>query len=408
MPRRTPFRFLRPNLARQLADAVSGESQFATGGTLVLAGARRTGKSTFLRNDFVPEIENRNIFPIYVDLWANKEEDPGKLIAEAIRKAIRDTDNLMVKTARSVGLGKVGVGSYASIDIDRIGAADGTTLTAALTFLLDRIDKRICLVVDEAQHALTTNAGITAMFALKAARDALNMREDAHDGPNLMLVFTGSQRDKLSALVTKRDQPFFGSQVTPYTLLGRDFTDAYADWLNETLAPDRQFKKDDVFTAFDLVGRRPEFLITILQKVTFEMGAPEELGEVLQENALLARKQVWDDHRRSFDGLSPIQQAVLGRLAQEGDAFAPFTKDALADYAAKVGEAVSTASAQSAIDALREKNLVWKSARGTYALEEADFADWYREMKAAAAEASGAKAEAKPEETPSKPSSPGI
>lgn len=379
---RAPFRFLRPLLARQLADAVSGEGPFATGGTLVLAGARRTGKSTFLQHDFVPEIENRNIFPIYVDLWANKDEDPGKLIADAIRKAIRSTDNLVVKAARGIGLGKVGVGSYASIDVEKIGAADGTTLTAALTFLLDRIGKRICLIVDEAQHALTTDAGVTAMFALKAARDALNLRTDAHDGPNLLLVFTGSQRDKLSALVTRRDQPFFGSQVTPYTLLGRDFTDAYTDWLNPALAEGRRFGKDDVFEAFRLVGHRPEFLLALLQKVVFEIGTPERLGELLKQNALIARGQVWEDHRRSFDSLSPIQQAVLGRLAEEGDAFAPFTKAALADYAAKVGDDVSTASVQSAIDALREKNLVWKSARGTYALEEADFADWYREIKA--------------------------
>jgi hypothetical protein len=391
MPRpRAPFRFPRQDLARQLADAVSGVGPFSAGGAMFLAGPRRTGKSTFLRHDFVPELESRNIFPIYVDLWANKDEDPGKLIADAIKKALRDTDNLVVKTARKVGLGKVGVGSYASIDVDKIGAADGTTLTAALTALLDRIGKRICLIVDEAQHALTSETGVNAMFALKAARDALNMRDDARDGPNLLLVFTGSQRDKLSALVTKRDRPFFGSQVTAFPLLGRDFTDAYTAWLNETLAEDRRFQKDDVFEAFDLVGRRPEFLLTLLKDVAFGMGTPERLGDVLKESALIARKQVWEDHRRAFDSLSPIQQAVLGRLAEEGDAFAPFTKAALADYAAKVGEEVSTASAQSAIDSLREKNLVWKSARGTYALEEADFADWYREAKAVARAAGAA------------------
>ena len=54
------------------------------------------------------------------------------------------------------------------------------------------------------------------MFALKAARDALNQDAAARkaQGPQLMLVFTGSQRDKLANLVLKRDQPFFGAGVT--------------------------------------------------------------------------------------------------------------------------------------------------------------------------------------------------
>lgn len=32
----------------------------------------------------------------------------------------------------------------------------------------------IVLIIDEAQHAITTEAGVATMFALKAARDELN------------------------------------------------------------------------------------------------------------------------------------------------------------------------------------------------------------------------------------------
>ncbi|WP_416139832.1 hypothetical protein ACM26W_05460 [Halomonas sp. HK25] len=55
------------------------------------------------------------------------------------------------------------------------------------------------------------------MFALKAARDALNL---GGDSPGLRLILTGSSRDKLAMLVLSRDQPFFGSSVTPFPLLG--------------------------------------------------------------------------------------------------------------------------------------------------------------------------------------------
>ncbi len=375
-----PFHFSRPKLATSLADALEGSTPFSAGGTLVLAGPRRTGKSTFLRRDLVPELENRNILPIYVDLWSNQKEDPARLIADAIKATFKAAAGMPEKLARKVGLSKLG-GSWASIDVDKIGAVDGTTLTDALQALLERTGKRICLIVDEAQHALTTEAGTTTMFALKAARDALNQRDDAHDGPNLMLVLTGSHRDKLAQLVNKRTQPFFGLQVTPFPLLDRSFTNAYADWLNERLAEGNRFDKDDVAIAFELIGRRPEFLVDLLKDVALGEHAADRLGALLRGNAEIVRKRIWDTHRQTWESLTPTQQAVLGRLAEEGDGFQPFAKDALDAYSKAMGEEVTAASAQSALSALREKGIVWQSARGAYALEEADFAAWYETMK---------------------------
>ena len=65
------------------------------------------------------------------------------------------------------------------------------------------------------------------MFALKSARDQINASSEA---PNLMLVMTGSNRDKLAHLVINKAQPFYGSSVSPFPLLGRPFTDAFAAW----------------------------------------------------------------------------------------------------------------------------------------------------------------------------------
>ena len=62
------------------------------------------------------------------------------------------------------------------------------------------------LIVDEAQHAITSDAGADALFALKAARDELN--SSAHHG--LRVVATGSNRDKLAMLRNSKDQAFFG------------------------------------------------------------------------------------------------------------------------------------------------------------------------------------------------------
>lgn len=392
-----PFLFRRQALAQKLIGELSGDGPFTAAACLFLAGPRRTGKSFFLRNDFVPEIENRHILPIYVDLWENKNEDPGKLIAEAIKKVMRANANLATRLIRKTGLTKVGVGSYATIDVDKVGAPEGVTLADALGALLDRTGQRICLIVDEAQHALTSDNGMNAMFALKAARDALNMRSDSRDGPNLLLVFTGSQRDKLSTLVTKREQPFFGSQIYPFPVLGRDYTDAYTAWLNKRLAGSNQFDAGDVHTAFGLVGHRPEHLQAVLKEVALDTGDAARLGGILRQNAELLRTRIWDGHEGSFGALTPVQKAVLGWLIEEGDAFAPFTKASLAKYAEVVGEEVPAATAQGALDALREKDLVWRSARGAYALEEQDLAAWYRaKVTVKAVEEEDRKPDAKP------------
>ena len=46
------------------------------------------------------------------------------------------------------------------------------TLADALEALVEAGKAPVAIVIDEAQHALSTQAGVDAMFALKAARDA--------------------------------------------------------------------------------------------------------------------------------------------------------------------------------------------------------------------------------------------
>ena len=62
-------------------------------------------------------------------------------------------------------------------------------LTDALRILYELGEKPIMLVIDEAQHALTTENGLNAMFAIKSARD---QRNTSSKNTSLMMVFTGS------------------------------------------------------------------------------------------------------------------------------------------------------------------------------------------------------------------------
>lgn len=215
---------------------------------------------------------------------------------------------------------------------------------------------------------------MAAMFALKAARDYLNQGVDTQQ--RLFLVFTGSNQDKLSRLVLKRDQPFYGCRVSKFPLLDRGYADDYTRFINTKLANDNQFDADDMWAAFDLVGRRPEMLKAIIADLALE-GGTESLRDKLNRGAQAFRSNIWGEMDSDFNALTKIQQAVLVRLIDAGTAFEPFKETSLVAYSAYAGRRVSTSDAQAALAALREKNLVWQAAYGDYALEDESMATWY-------------------------------
>lgn len=376
-PAEIPFTFHRRKLARDYVDGLLGVSAFDFGSGLFLTAPRRTGKTTFLREDLIPEIEGREVLSVYVDLWSDRPRDPAELIAEAVKQALRRLEG-----AASIlrGVKKIGLPGGFAIDIDAIGKPSGVTLASALEALSNKAGKPVSLIVDEAQHSLSSQAGVDAMFALKAARDALNI---GGTGRRLLLVFTGSHRDKLGTLVANRRQPFYGAQIIDFPLLGEDYIQALAKWMNARLAADNRFAPEDIWTAFQLVGHRPEILMKLLTASAFGSGKAGDLGQTLASNAEAFKRQAWEEFDESFDALTAVQQAVLRTLLALGKEFAPFTAATLDAYGALAGEAVDKSKAQRAIESLREKNLIWRSIDGGYAPEDPAMGDWYASRFAA-------------------------
>lgn len=375
MPDALPFVHHRPALARQFADALLGRSPFGYRSGLFLAAPRRTGKSTFLRADLLPALRAEGVRTIYVDLWADRSADPGQLIARALAaelEALQPALGRMAGKVRGLGLGGV------SLELAAPDAPGAATLTEALRLIAERSGQTVALVIDEAQQALSTEAGVAAMFALKAARDALNQDEAGVEGarPRLILVFTGSHRDKLSALVLKRDQPFFGADVTAFPLLGPDYVAAYVDWLNARLAEANRFDVADAQAAFALLGSRPELLEQVLRDHAFSRDGAPALGHTVAARAEALRERLWQQYDSDFGSLTPLQRAVMARLIDEGEGMAPFTAETLAAVGAALGGRVTTSDMQSALEALRDKGLIWRSGRGAYAVEDQGMAEW--------------------------------
>lgn len=378
----------RDQLAKALGRDLAGESLVDYSSGMFLAAPRRTGKSTFLNNDFIPECVQRGWLPVYVDLWSDRDAAPAELISGAIGAALGSFEGALAKAAKKAGIDKINLLRTLSWDFTRPQLPEGTTLARALAVLHQVSGQMVVLIIDEAQHALNSEDGLNAMFALKAARDHLN-RGDRPDG--LRLVFTGSSRDKLANLVLKSKQPFFGASITPFPLLGREYVEFITDLWNRRLAASNQFKVEDLVYAFELVGRRPEMLNKLLAEVSVGLGEAGNLGELLRTGALNHQAGVWSDYESAWNDLSALQQAVLEVMAERTlgrQPFSPFTEQTLGDVNRKLEQAraevnASTTSVQKALDALRAKELVWKANRGEYALEDASMAEWLARDKAA-------------------------
>ncbi len=388
------FVFHRASLAQSIIAGLAGEGLLDYSSGLFLAAPRRTGKSTFLREDLLPACIERDWVPVYVDLWSDMKADPGVLIETAVVRALQQFDGQIKKLLKAAGVEKINLLRSVSWDLGRGALPAGATLTDALQLLHLASGKRVVLVVDEAQHALNSENGVNAMFALKAARDAMNQGAGAEDG--LRLIFTGSSRDKLAQLVLNRQQPFFGAMVTPFPLLGDDFVDAYTKDINSKLAAGNNFQTQDMKRAFELVGRRPELLAAIVQRVALGLGAAPDLGELLEQGAAEVQAGVWAEFEAAYNPLTTVQKAILEVMATcsaSQTAFAAYTEATVQQVGvitqALGGEFKPTAQTiQAGLDALREKGLIWRSGRGAYALEDSGMVDWML-MQAANRQAGG-------------------
>ncbi len=375
--------FPRPKLAAEIATSLQGRSLFGDAPNgLFLAAPRRTGKSTFLQHDLLPELR-RSAIVVYVDLWSDQKRDPGDLIADAVARAVADNLGVLAKATKTSGLESVSLAGWLKVNTTRIGKPDGTTLTDALEMLVNMTKKPVALIVDEAQHALTSEAGENTMAALKAARDKLNSPGIVR----LMLVMSGSDRDKLMRLVNGNGAPFYGSQVERMPALGKDFVDFVADIIEAERHELEPVDRALLTQAFQLFGSRPQFFAAALGTAINPLTSS---GARFERQVLAAAQQSLRDDESQMEAeylaLRPIEQAVLWRLLEQGTRFRPYDAEALRFYRDKTGQTRVTAQqAQGALEAIRTRTpaLAWKSARGEYAVAEAMMHGWYTARVAA-------------------------
>jgi hypothetical protein len=376
--------FHRHEAAARLASMLLGNDPLSNAGRsgLFLSAPRRTGKSTFLKNDLVPTLQAAGAIAVYVDLWTDRTRDPADLIADAVRDTLAEQIGRLKKATGVISrLRKLSAkGKFAAFEaelgfeIESVGHPGGATLAKAFEGLHRAAGKPIVFIIDEAQHALSTERGGDTLFALKAARDALNLTADK---PQLAILATGSLRGKISNLVMRKNQAFYGADIASFPPLGAEFVAHMArHMLSHRLSAQQMPATDKLLAAFNALGKRPEELARAIKDAVIR--AEPDLGDAIVAAATLRRGEIVGALRRQVESLPPLQHAVLRRMADDEDNFVPFSKESLAWYQQHSGNPKVAASAvQKALDALVATGFVWRSAYGTYALDDEMMADYF-------------------------------
>jgi hypothetical protein len=344
-----------------------------------LTAPRRTGKSTFAREDLRPALEEAGAIVLYADLWKDLTAEPGAVIAETLREAIGRDKELMSRLAIAPKLEAVRVGRM-NFNVNKIGLGKEIGLTKAFEALSDKAKKLIVLIIDETQHAITTDEGVAALFALKAARDELNSSQ--HYG--LRIVCIGSNQNKLAMLRNSSDEAFFGGSILQLPMLDEDFI----DWYCKALDLPNNLDPSDVFQLFQESGYRPEILSAAADGIRFDLTVGPKAILVRFAELVRAQAEALNANLKMvIHSLTPIQSAVICVMGAKGEGFAPFESSTMELYTKAITNAgiapseprVEVPEVKLALMALQEKKLVWRTSRGVYTIEEQVIVDLLRE-----------------------------
>lgn len=379
--------FRRPQLAAELASRLLRPGVLDEGlrSGLFLSGLRRTGKTTFLRTDLVPELEAQGAVVIYVDLWSDIKVSPAALVHGAVRSTLselsRPTSPLLERLRRLRGLDLGGMGFRFGFQLEQLGQAGGATLAQAFTELVDQAGGDVVLIVDEVQQAITTEEGNQMLLALKAARDAINPR--ANTPGHFLFIGTGSHRALVSELTARRNQAFAGATSIPYPVLDQDYVRHVLQRLRDdgvTQLP----SLETAWSAFQTLGHRPEEFLRALAQLgtTSSTGSGLEPDQLLPVIAATLRGSAADLELQKVEQIGGLAMAIFDRVARsEGPARGVFSAEAAAAYSEAIDREVRVEEIQPVVNELLAANVLMRLGHGLYGVTDPFVQEIWRERQ---------------------------
>ena len=373
--------FPRPQLAAAMAKRLLHpdplDEDWRSG--LFLSGLRRTGKTTFLRNDLIPELERQGAVVIDVDLWSDTSANPGALVKQAVRRTLADLQS--PASSLLARLQRVDVNFNVckfEFDLGTLGETGGTTLAEAFTAVVDQARANLVLIVDEVQQAIAREEGHQLLHALKAARDAVNCRPNP---PGYFLfIGAGSHSAQVAELTAKRNQAFAGAASLPYPLLGNDYVEHLLQRL-KSAGHTRLPSLDTAVNAFNTLGNRPEEFRRALQQMRNTPNLDPDL--CLPVIATTFRSAAAETDIRKVEQLGSLAVAIVNRVvcAADGVHQPLFSQEAATAYTQDVGREVRIQEIQPVVNALMADNVLMRRGHGLYDLVDPFLGQIWRERQ---------------------------
>lgn len=316
---------------------------------LFLAGTRRTGKTTFLRNDLIPELKARGAVVVYVDLWSDTRASPLHLLKTAVSQSLSDLSNPLRRRTQQ-----------------QKPEEDETTLAEDITLLVQQSRHDVVLIVDEVLQAIQSDEGNHMLLAIKAARDAINT--DTSTPGHFLMVGTYSQHALQNDLTTRHDQAFAGATVLPYPLLDEDYVAHVLERLAaEGVAP--LPSQQAGWTAFQALQCRPEEFLRALRQLRTSGKADQDPDQQLLTIVTMLRGATADIELLKVEQIGDVGRIIFDWIAShEGATNRLLSGDLTSIISTKVGRHITAEEIQSVVNELISANLIRRVGHGDYVI----------------------------------------
>lgn len=342
---------------------------------LAVFSERQVGKTEFLTADLAPEAERQDRYPVHADLWAHRA-DPTRAIVEAMKDATLRLEHgdrrSLVGVNVNVGFVKA-VGAelkYREKDrdahepedtVDRLGYWARRLATAVG-------DRKILLMLDEAQTLVATPNALNEISALRAA---FQMNMGKYEP-----VFTGSSRDRLERMFADSRAPLYKyGERMEFPKLGDEFVAHVVE--RARLAAGLRLDRDEVSAVFKALGQRPGDMIGVVRVMM--RNDMTDLAQGLAAKLHDDREQAERDLQ--MHDLSKLDRKVLERIAVDPELF---SADALSWYGSALGRPPTKPAVQRSVARLRSRQLIEQDFQiGKYRIGDERLERYFRERSSA-------------------------
>lgn len=235
-----------------------------------------------------------------------------------------------------------------------------------LVQLAGKKERRVLLLIDEAQHLATRSAFESIAKSLRTTMEGI----EATKPDAIRTLFTGSSRTDLAALLDHRNAAFYRSfenQELPD--LGKDYTDFVANQLKSIGRI--KVNADHLWDTFREFDKSPYYMQQVIRELMLHRASDlVEAQQIVTEN-LVNNPEL----TARWDSLEPLEKAVFRRVSKDQSLY---SNEAIKELEGELGVKLESSKVQGVVRRLSRKGLISAQGRGEYRIEDPELLAWVR------------------------------